>query len=88
MPNSLCIVKMYWLDMARLRLAALLALLVVTGCGDALQDRLDEAERDVRERVAQARADFQERRDRFGRRIRRDLRRARAGVPASPRDQP
>ena len=67
--ESLYIVKMYWLDMARLRLAALLALLVLAGCGDGLQERLDEAERDVRERVAQARADFEERRERFGRRI-------------------
>jgi uncharacterized protein len=65
----LYIVKMYWLDMAHLRLAALLFLLALAGCGDGLEERFDEARDDVRERVAQAQAEFEERRERFGRRI-------------------
>jgi predicted metalloprotease len=74
-------------------LAAVLACAVLlagaAGCGgDAVEDARERLERDVQEQVARARAEYERRRERFGRRIREILEDLEQAVPRAERTSP
>jgi hypothetical protein len=73
----------------RLLLVVLVAALALSGCGsDEVGDRVDRAREQVEQRIARAERDFEQARERFGKRIREVLGDIRKAVPQARRTDP